>query len=111
MRKYGLPILTILILSFCLGYLESLLTADAIILVTILRAGLLFYLGICLKQSRKRSQKWVGKVIISFIFAIFLVYETGFLPVYEINAFLSFLGIRGYIIYLIYVLCGSYFFD
>ena len=111
MRKYGFPIITIFLLSFCLGYLERLLTAEAMILVTILRAGLLFYFGICLSPSRKRSQKWVGKVIISFIFALFLVYEIGYLPFYEINAFLRFLGIRGYIIYLIYILCGRYFFD
>ena len=111
MKKFGLPILIILILSFCLGYLERLLNAEALILVTILRAGLLFYLGICLRPGNKRSQRWVGKVVISFIFALFLVYEMGYLPFYEVNAFLGFLGIRGYIIFLIYVICGCFFFD
>lgn len=111
MKKYTMPLLVIILLSFVLRYLETLLVGDARVLITILRAGLLFYLGICLRTGNKRSQKWVGKVIISFIFALLMIYEIGYLPFPTVNSVFSFLGIYGYIIYLLYVMCGYYFFD
>ena len=112
-RKYFLPLGVLLLLSVGVRWIDPLLNGsfgDAI--VTILRAGLLFSFGLCLNYGKRRkNETWVRKVIISFMFIFFLVWELGYVMIPELKNIFDFLGIYGYIVYLVYVYCGWSFFD
>lgn len=112
-KKYFMPILVLLILSLGLRWLEVLLTGQiGFIIITILRASLLFWFGLTLNVShRRRNEKWFRKVLISFVFIFFLVWDLGYIMIPELKAFFNNIGLYGYIVYLIYIYCGWAFFD
>lgn len=112
-KKYFMPILVLLILSLGLRWLEVLLTGQiGFIIITILRASLLFWFGLTLNVShRRRNEKWFRKVLISFVFIFFLVWDLGYIMIPELKAFFNSIGLYGYIVYLIYIYCGWAFFD
>ena len=112
-KKYLLPLALILCLALGLRWLEPLLDGRlGEMIIIILRACLLFGFGLSLNcGKRKRYETWVRKVIISFIFIFFLVWDLGLVMIPELRAVFSSIGISGYIIYLIYIYCGWSFFD
>lgn len=112
-RKYFLPLGVLLALSLGLRWLDPLLNGslgEAIIII--LRAILLFCFGLSLNiGKRKKYETWVRKVIISFVFIFFLVWDLGFIMIPELKTIFNYLGLYGYIVYLIYIYCGWSFFD
>ena len=112
-RKYFLPIAVLLGLSLGVRWLDPLLNGtlgEAIIII--LRAVLLFCFGISLNiAKRKRYETWVRKVLISFVFIFFLVWDLGYIMIPELKTVFNYLGLYGYIVYLIYIYCGWSFFD
>ena len=112
-RKYFLPIAVLLGLSLGVRWLDPLLNGtlgEAIIII--LRAVLLFCFGLSLNiAKRKRYETWVRKVLISFVFIFFLVWDLGYIMIPELKTVFNYLGLNGYIVYLIYIYCGWSFFD
>ncbi|MDD6004893.1 MAG: hypothetical protein ACI4P1_02400 [Erysipelotrichaceae bacterium] len=112
-RKYFLPIAVLLGLSLGVRWLDPLLNGtlgEAIIII--LRAVLLFCFGLSLNiAKRKRYETWVRKVLISFVFIFFLVWDLGYIMIPELKTVFNYLGLYGYIVYLIYIYCGWSFFD
>ena len=112
-RKYFLPIAVLLGLSLGVRWLDPLLNGtlgEAIIII--LRAVLLFCFGLSLNiAKRKRYETWVRKVLISFVFIFFLLWDLGYIMIPELKTIFNYLGLYGYIVYLIYIYCGWSFFD
>ena len=112
-RKYFLPIAVLLGLSLGVRWLDPLLNGtlgEAIIII--LRAVLLFCFGLSLNiAKRKRYETWVRKVLISFVFIFFLVWDLGYIMIPELKTVFNYLCLYGYIVYLIYIYCGWSFFD
>ena len=112
-RKYFLPIAVLLGLSLGVRWLDPLLNGtlgEAIIII--LRAVLLFCFGLSLNiAKRKRYETWVRKVLMSFVFIFFLVWDLGYIMIPELKTVFNYLGLYGYIVYLIYIYCGWSFFD
>ncbi len=112
-KRYLLPLLVLLILSIGLRWLELILTGHVgFIILTILRSLLLFWFGLTLNHAhRRRNETWLRKVIISFVFIFFLVWDLGYIMIPELKNFFDNIGLYGYIVYLIYIYCGWAFFD
>lgn len=112
-RKYFLPLGILLGLSIGLRWLDPILNGqlgEAIIII--LRAVLLFCFGLSLNLGkRKKYETWLRKVIISFVFIFFLVWDLGYIMIPELKMIFNYLGLYGYIVYLIYIYCGWSFFD
>ena len=112
-RKYFLLIAVLLGLSLGVRWLDPLLNGtlgEAIIII--LRAVLLFCFGLSLNiAKRKRYETWVRKVLISFVFIFFLVWDLGYIMIPELKTVFNYIGLFGYIVYLIYIYCGWSFFD
>ncbi len=112
-RKYLLPLAILLVLSVGLRWLDPLLNGqigEAIIII--LRACLLFMFGLSLNVAKKRRyETWVRKVIISFVFIFFLVWDLGYIMIPELKTAFNYIGLYGYIVYLVYIYCGWSFFD
>jgi uncharacterized membrane protein YGL010W len=111
MKKYTAPIAIIMTLALLVRFLETVFYGHMSFVVTIIRAMLLFYFGIVLSKSRRRSQTWVKKVVVIFIFALLIVVEMGVFEMPDVYRLMETLGIYGNIIYLIYIYCGYLFFD
>ena len=112
-KKYLMPILVMLILSVGLRWLAVVLTGQlGFIIITVLRALLLFWFGLTMNFSHRRKyETWLRKVFISFIFIFFLVWDLGYIMIPELKSFFDNIGLYGYIVYLIYIYCGWAFFD
>lgn len=112
-KKYFLPLGVLLLLSLGIRWLDPLLNGGfGNFVITVLRAGLLFSFGLCMNVGKRRkNETWVRKVLISFIFIFFLVWELGYVMIPELKNIFDFLGLYGYIVYLVYIYCGWSFFD
>ena len=112
-KRYGLPLLIILLIGISMSVLSSLLTGGlGIAVLKILRCCLLFLFGLSLDlKKHRRNQSWLKKLIIAFFLIFFLIWDLGYVMLPELKQVFNFLGIYGYIIYLIYIYCGYAFFD
>ncbi len=108
-----MPIIVLLIMSVGLRWLDLILTGQiGFIIITVLRALLLFWFGLTLNVThRRRNETWLRKVIISFVFIFFLVWDLGYIMIPELKNLFDSIGLYGYIVYLIYTYCGWDFFD
>ena len=112
-RRYILPLLLLLALSLGLRWLGVILSGHlGNALLIILRAVLLFSFGMSLNiAKRRRYESWLKKVIVSFVFIFFLVWDMGYVMIPELKQIFNWLGLYGYIVYLIYIYCGYIFFE
>ena len=112
-RRYGLPVLLILLTGISLNMLGVILYGNiGNDIMTILRCALLFAFGLSMFTGRKkRNQSWIKKLLISFFLIFFLVWDLGYVMIPELKSVFNFLGIRGYVIYLVYIFCGYAFYD
>lgn len=112
-RRYGLPLLIILLMGVALNTLAVILSGDVeFYFITVTRCVLTFTFGLSLFQGRKkRNQSWLKKLMISFLLIFFLIWELGFVMIPELKSVFNFLGINGFIIYLVYAYCGYAFYD
>lgn len=112
-RKYFLPLGILLLLSLGVRWLDPILNgALGEAFIIILRSALLFSFGLSLNIGKRRKyESWFRKVIISFIYIFFLVWELGFVMIPQLKNVFDYLGLYGYIVYLIYLYCGWSFFD
>jgi hypothetical protein len=112
-RRYGLPILIILLTGISLNTLGIILSGDiGSKIIIILRCVLMFVFGLNMYVGRKkRNQSWIKKLVISFFLIFFLVWDLGFVMIPELKTIFNFLGIKSYVIYLVYIYCGYAFYD
>ena len=112
-KKYLLPLALILALAMGIYWSKPLLKGEiGNALIILIRSGLLFGFGLSLNVGKKRRyETWLRKVIISFVFIFFLIWDLGYIMIPELKAVFNSLGINGYIVYLIYIYCGWSFFD
>lgn len=113
LKRYGYPILIILIISLGLNLLRSLLYGSFYnSLFIILYACLLFSFGVSLNlYKRSKNQSWFKKLVISFFLIFFLVWQLGYVMIPELKSFFNLLGFTDNVISLIYIYCGWSFFD
>lgn len=111
MKKYASPIITMIVTGW-LSRLEGMfLTGSArSLIVTFTIAMGFFALGICL-QPRRKNRTWVQKLVVSFVFLFFVLWELGYLSIPFLSNVLDTLGYQHFVIYMIYVFCGWLFFD
>lgn len=113
MKKFGLPILLIILIAISSKFLVQ-FTDDQVgnFLYIIVMMALLFNLGLTLNTHKKtRGQTWIKKVIASLVVLLFLIYQlSGTLVFNELHTFFGFIGLNQTVIYLIYVYCGWIFF-
>jgi len=112
-RRYGLPLLIILLTGISLNTLGYILSGNiGTKIIIILRCALMFTFGLSIFMGRKkRNQSWIKKLVISFFLIFFLVWDLGYVMIPELKTIFNFLGIKGYVIYLVYIYCGYAFYD
>ena len=117
-RNLVLPLLIIIIGTLfyrLISNFTTLLFIPASFLLTLIKAFTCFAFGMALKTyKRKRSNNWIGKLIISFVMFFFICYGLGYLNGFaDIIRILDMLGLTNQAIAvpLIYTLCGYLFFD
>jgi len=110
MKKYGLPLLIIIVGSLLWNLTYSYLGAGLI--CTLIRVCTVFGFGVSLAQFRKRSQNgWVKKLIIAFFVFFLVCWELGYLTFPQLRSVIDFLGLTSFGFNLLYVYCGWSFFD
>ncbi len=112
-KKYFIPLLLILCLSFLVPLLETYLYGELFrVLFIIIRASILFALGVNFNyHHRSKNQSWFKKVVISFLVVFFVLSQIGVIFVSGLNEFFNIIGFNGYIIYFLYIYFGWGFFD
>ena len=106
-RRYGIPFL-IMIVSGLIVRLFQLRS----VLVTIAIAVSLFAFGLSLHiHKKRRDESWFKKLVISFFLMFFLLWDLGYIVFPQLKSIFNFLGIQGFVIYMVYVYCGWAFFD
>ena len=109
--RYGYPFAVMVISGLLVRLLNSILTGSlAYPLITIVKACYFFALGLSMFQ-RKRSNAWVKKLIIAFLFLFFVFWDCGYIVLPQLKQAFDFIGISGFVIYMFYVFCGYTFFD
>lgn len=113
MRKYGLPFLILIAGSFLLGLArEYIYFSFKEELLTVLTALLLFGFGAALNDHRKtRGDTWLKKMIIMFLFIVFLLIYMGVIRFNFITVALSTLGFTNVIWYMLFIYFGYIFFS
>ena len=56
-----------------------------------------------LQAQRKRSNAWVKKLIIAFLFLFFVFWDCGYIVLPQLKQAFDFIGISGFVIYMFYV--------
>ena len=112
-RRYGLPLILLLLGGFLVRLEASFLTRDLKTTAVILtRALVMFGFGISLYHARKRrNESWLKKIFISFLLLFFIFWEMGAVVFPQLKAFFDFLGIEGFVLFCFYVYLGYSFFD
>lgn len=108
MNRYGYPIVVMVVSGLLLRLLYTFVPNAE--LITIIRACCFFAFGLSL-FNRKRSNGWVKKLFIAFLFIFFVLWECGYIVLPQIKSFFDFVGITGIVIYMFYIFCGYTFFD
>ena len=112
-RRYGILFL-IMIVSGLIVRLFNLYLPVSIrsTLVTIAIAVSLFAFGLSLHiHKKRRDESWFKKLVISFFLMFFLLWDLGYIVFPQLKSIFNFLGIQGFVIYMVYVYCGWAFFD
>lgn len=111
-RYIGYP-LFILLISGLLYQLVATYISGALAntLLILIRVCALFTFGMALnKTSRRHMSVW--KIVLSVALTIFLVlYEFGLFALPVLSDVLSFFGVGGFVICMLYILCGYLFVD
>lgn len=112
-RRYGLPFCIMIGSGLLVRLLNTYLIGDVrFTLVSITTALALFCFGMSLNVHKKRrTESWIKKLLISFVFLFFMLWSLGYILFPELKTFFSFLGIEGFVIYMVYAYCGWAFFD
>ncbi|MCI5773370.1 MAG: hypothetical protein MR210_02305 [Erysipelotrichaceae bacterium] len=108
MYKYGYPLLVMIIsgiISRLMAYFG--LSKEVVIIVM---ACCYFAFGLSLFQ-RKRSNAWVQKLIVAFLFLFFVLWDCGYVVIPQLKSFFDFIGISGFVVKMFYIYCGYIFFD
>jgi len=113
MKKYGLPILVIIVGSIVYSLATEYLTFNgASTVCTFIRIAIIFGFGVSLCQKRRSNQKdWIKKLVISFFVFFLICWELGYFAFPELRSLMKFLGLTTFGFNLIYVYCGWAFFD
>ncbi|MDD6466942.1 MAG: hypothetical protein PUF50_02035 [Erysipelotrichaceae bacterium] len=113
MKKYGIPILIIILGSLLVHLANTYLNfSGANTICTLLRVIVVFSFGMSLCQRRRRNQNaWVKKLLIAFFVFFMMCWELGYFIFPELKYLLNFLGLTTFGFNLIYVYCGWAFFD
>lgn len=112
MRKYGIPLLVIIIGGWLTRLEAQYLTGDVEdFMVAMTRAFTLFGFGISIQPHHKKST-WVKKLIVSFVFIFLLLWEMGFVRIgfFDIIFDLFCVEVK-FVLYLYYIFLGWLFFD
>lgn len=111
-KKYILPLLAILLLSIFLNYFSKILEPNFTFLVIIIRCFLLLLIGFIFSNAKyHKKQNWLPKVLFSIVILIFLFNELNFIEIPGLLEIFNYLGIKGFLVYLIYIYCGYCFFQ
>lgn len=112
-RRYGLPFLIMIVGGLIVRLFNNYLPgAVRSVLVTIAVAVILFAFGLSLNiHKKRRDESWFKKLVISFFLIFFLLWDLGYIVFPQLKSVFNFLGIQGFVIYMVYVYCGWAFFD
>ncbi len=108
MYKYGYPLL-VMIISGIIARLLNYFAVNGEI-VTIVLACCYFAFGLSLYQ-RKRSNAWLSKLIVAFLFLFFVLWDCGYIVLPQLKSLFDFVGISGFVVKMFYIYCGYIFFD
>ncbi|MBR5796345.1 MAG: hypothetical protein IKY26_09395 [Erysipelotrichaceae bacterium] len=113
MKKYGLPLLIIIVGSFLVQLISNFLNfTGANEICTVLRVMVVFSFGLSLCQKKRRNQNnWVKKLVIAFFVFFLMCWEMGYFVFPGIKSILNFLNLTSFGYNLLYVYCGWAFFD
>lgn len=111
-RYIGYP-LAIILISGLLYQLVATYISGSLgnTLLILIRVCALFSFGMALNKTTRRNMS-VWKIVVSVALSIFLVlYELGAFALPILSEFLSFFGVGGFFICMLYILCGYLFVD
>ena len=113
MKKYGIPILVVILGSIVHGIATDILDfASAAAICTIIKVAVIFGFGVSLGPQQFKSQKgWGKKVLISVLIFFLICWELGYFAFPSLRYLMNFLGLTTFGFSLIYVYCGWIFFD
>ena len=111
-RYIGYPLFILLISGFLYQlvatYISGVLGSTLLVLI---RVCALFSFGLALNKTKRRNMS-VWKIVLSVALTIFLVlYELGLFALPILSDVLSFFGVGGFVICMLYIYCGYIFVD
>lgn len=113
MKKYGLPFLILIGGSFLIQLVRNyIFVSFKSTLISILTAILLFGFGISLhERKRKSGDTWLKKMIIMFVYVVFLLIYLGTINIPVINSTLETIGFTSVVYYMLFIYLGFVFFS
>ena len=112
-KRYGIPFLIMIVSGLTVRLFNTYLPGSIRhVMVTIAVAVGLFAFGLSLHVHKKRrDESWFKKLVISFFLMFFLLWDLGYIVFPQLRSLFHFLGIEGFVIYMVYIYCGWAFFD
>lgn len=112
MKKYGWPLITILLGSFIIKLVKDyIFVSFSNILVTVLISLLLFIFGaVCNQHHSHGGADWIKKFIIAALYVFLVIIQLGVFSWPALQMVFSTLGVTSIIYYLFYIYLGYIFF-
>ncbi len=111
MKRYGIPLLTLLV-GYLAYHLAGIYTPAAyhVQVVGIVSAAALFALGVSMSTRSKNNSTWVKKTAIIAAVVFLVCFQLHLIRVPEISSFINKFGVSSFLYYMLYVYFGFIFF-
>lgn len=111
-KRYAIPLAVLVIAGIVCRLLNTYLSGEMrTVIVTTAIALSCFSFGVSLNPYRKNRRTWVKKLIVAFVVLLLILWELGVIVFPQLTTVMNFLGISGFVRYLLYVFCGWTFFS
>ena len=113
MKKYGLPFLILIVGSFLIQLVRNyIFVSFKAVLISVLTAILLFGFGISLhNHKRKKGDTWLKKMLIMFVYVVFVLMYLGTISIPVIDSALETIGFTNVAYYMLFIYLGFVFFS
>lgn len=110
MRGYWKTFLFLIVSALVYKYLNHWLPSGFNWFMTLLWCAILVGLGLTMSLTAKRNHRWLGKTILALIIMIVVIYKLNLINVDGFTRILSMVGLDGFFLDLLLVVCGWAFF-
>ncbi|AYV35305.1 hypothetical protein [Erysipelothrix rhusiopathiae] len=111
MKRTWSALLVILASAIIYKFLLSVLPSSLVGLATTVWMVLMLVIGYFLAPLQKKNNRWVGKVVLSFVIICIFGYRLNLLSIPEFTSLLNAVGITGTFLDILLIYCGWAFFQ